>query len=235
MSNTVKVTIDGPAGSGKTTIAQAVSANLGFRYIDTGAMYRAVALGCIKAEIDASDEDAIDDFINNNAITVEYDAEGNQKIALNGEDITDSIRSSDISKLASDISSFKNVRLKLVEIQRDLARNYNVVMDGRDTGSFVLPHADIKIFLIATTEDRARRRWNEMLDRGEFVKYEDVLKDIKYRDRNDCSRAFAPLVIPENAVIADTTDNTLEDSIQIITEVIKERLPSDVPITQTSS
>ncbi|WP_461247790.1 (d)CMP kinase [Treponema sp. R6D11] len=225
MANTVKVTIDGPAGSGKTTIAKAVAGNLGFRYIDTGAMYRALAYFCKTNGVDITSEAAIADALGNIQIAVEYNNNGEQRVILGGKDITGEIRSAEISKMASDVSAFKPVRLKMVDMQRQLAANHDVIMDGRDAGSFVLPHADIKIFLIATTEDRARRRWNEMLDRGEYVKFEDVLKDIKVRDRNDCSRSFAPLVVPENAVIADTTDNTLEESIQIITDVVVERLP----------
>lgn len=235
MEKTVKITIDGPAGSGKTTIAKQVSKDLGFRYIDTGAMYRAVAFACMENGVDARDSEGIKAVLSKINLTIEYTAVGEQKVILDGVDISDRIRTNEISNMASAVSANKNVRLKLVEVQRNLATKHNVIMDGRDAGSFVLPHADIKIFLMATTEDRARRRYEELAQRGEEVTYEKVLADVRRRDRNDCSRSFAPLVIPDNAVIADTTDFTLEESIQTIRQAIVERLPSDVLRHSTDS
>ena len=228
MEKTFKITIDGPAGSGKTTIAKQVSKDLGFRYIDTGAMYRAVAYACKENDVDVNDNDGVKELLDDIDLQVEYTDDGEQKIFLNGENIDDRLRTNEISNMASTVSAHKNVRLKLVDVQRDIAKKNNVIMDGRDAGSFVLPHADIKIFLIATTEDRARRRYEELAQRGEIITYEEVLSDVRKRDRNDCSRNFAPLVIPDNAIIADTTDFTLEESIQTIREAIVERLPRDV-------
>lgn len=221
--NTTKIAIDGPAGAGKSTMAKAIARNLGYIYIDTGAMYRAVALKAIRSNIDTKDEQQICSLLEGLNITIRHDKDG-QVVIMNGEDVTHLIRTPQVSIGASDVAAIPEVRMKLVQLQRKLAEENNVVMDGRDIGSYVLPDANVKIFLTASVEDRAKRRYEEMLARGSECSYEEVKKDIEYRDKNDSSRAFAPLKVAEDAVVIDTTGNEIEQSIHIILNVIKEKL-----------
>ncbi|NLY43846.1 MAG: (d)CMP kinase [Clostridiaceae bacterium] len=221
--STVKIAIDGPAGAGKSTIAKEIAKKLGFTYIDTGAMYRAVALRAIESGIDTKDVKGVCDILDDIDIDIQHDTNG-QVILLNGRDVTLDIRTPEVSKGASDVAVIPQVRMKLVELQRKLASNRNIIMDGRDIGTFVLPDADIKIFLTASVEERARRRYEEMKEKGYTCSFEDIKKDIKYRDENDSNRAFAPLRVADDAIILDTTGNDLEQSINTVQKLIKERL-----------
>lgn len=221
---TVSVAIDGPSGAGKSTIAKTVAKRLGFTYIDTGAMYRTVALYALENGIDTKNKDgALETALPNITIDISYQ-DGNQHIFLNGEDVSEQIRTPQVSMGASDVATVPAVRLKLVELQRALARRQNVIMDGRDIGTYVLPDAEIKIFLTADVEDRARRRYEELIQKGNSVRFEDVLEDMKQRDRNDSARAFAPLRQAEDAEQIDTTGASLDESVERILSFIQKRL-----------
>ena len=221
---TVSVAIDGPSGAGKSTIAKAAAKRLGFTYIDTGAMYRTVALYALENGIDTKNKDgALETALPNITIDISYQ-DGNQHIFLNGEDVSEQIRTPQVSMGASDVATVPAVRLKLVELQRALARRQNVIMDGRDIGTYVLPDAEIKIFLTADVEDRARRRYEELIQKGNSVRFEDVLEDMKQRDRNDSARAFAPLRQAEDAERIDTTGASLDESVERILSFIQKRL-----------
>lgn len=221
---TVSVAIDGPSGAGKSTIARAVAKRLGFTYIDTGAMYRTVALYALENGIDTKNKDgALETALPNITIDIAYQ-DGIQHIFLNGEDVSEQIRTPQVSMGASDVAAVPAVRLKLVELQRALARRQNVIMDGRDIGTYVLPDAEIKIFLTAEAEDRARRRYEELLQKGSGVRFEDVLEDMKQRDKNDAGRTFAPLCQAEDAERIDTTGASLDESVERILSFIQKRL-----------
>ncbi len=221
---TVSVAIDGPSGAGKSTIAKAAAKRLGFTYIDTGAMYRTVALYALENGVDTKNKDgALETALPNITIDISYQ-DGNQHIFLNGEDVSEQIRTPQVSMGASDVATVPAVRLKLVELQRALARRQNVIMDGRDIGTYVLPDAEIKIFLTADVEDRARRRYEELIQKGNSVRFEDVLEDMKQRDRNDSARAFAPLRQAEDAERIDTTGASLDESVERILSFIQKRL-----------
>lgn len=220
----IQIVIDGPAGAGKSTIAKKIASALGFIYIDTGAMYRAVGLKALLCGLDTkNDELSVERLMDDISIKIEHGADG-QHILLDGKDVTPDIRTPKVSIAASNVSAFPTVRKKLAALQRTLAQKDNIIMDGRDIGSYVLPDARIKIFLTASVEERAKRRFNELLEKGENVLYADVLSDIAYRDKNDSERKLAPLKIPEDALVIDTTGNTLEQSIKLVTEAIRERM-----------
>jgi cytidylate kinase len=216
--------IDGPAGAGKSTISKLIAKKFNFLYIDTGAMYRAVGLKALRNNFDTkSDTEKIIKMMDDIDISISHGDDG-QHIYLDGEDVTSKIRTPEVSIAASDVSAIPEVRVKLASLQRKLAETDNIIMDGRDIGSYVLPNAQIKIFLTASIEDRARRRYEELIQNGMKVNYNDVKADIKYRDTNDSSRKVAPLKIPEGAIVIDTTGNTLEQSVRLLTDTIKERL-----------
>ncbi len=223
MDKTINVAIDGPAGAGKSTIAREVSKRLGFIYIDTGAMYRAVALYAILNDIDTKDKESICLMLPDINIDIKHD-NGSQSVFLNGKDVTDSIRNEDVSVAASNVAVIPEVRLKLLDLQRQLAQKHSVIMDGRDIGTYVLPNADIKVFLTASAKERAGRRYLELTEKGQKCDFEDVLKDMEYRDKNDSTREFAPLKQADDAIIIDTTDYNLENSINIVYNAITERL-----------
>lgn len=218
-----KVAIDGPSGAGKSTVAKACARALGFIYIDTGAMYRAAALSCISSgvNIKESPNDAIK-IVNNISIDIEY-IDGEQRIFLDGEDVSDKIRTPEISMGASAVSAIGAVREKLVAIQRNLAGTKNVIMDGRDIGTHVLPDADVKIFLTASPETRAKRRYKELIEKGASVEYPDVLADIIKRDHDDSTRAVSPLRQAEDAVLADTGDLTFDESLKLVLDIINKK------------
>ncbi len=218
-----KVAIDGPSGAGKSTIAKRAAQTLGFVYIDTGAMYRTVALACLneKVNIKENPEKAIG-VVNNISIDIDY-IEGEQRIFLNDEDVSHKIRTPEVSMGASDVSAIGAVREKLVSLQRELAGTKNVIMDGRDIGTHVLPDADVKIFLTASAEVRAERRFKELIEKGTKVSYEDVLSDIIKRDRQDETREVSPLRRAEDAVLADTSELTLDESIELVLDLINEK------------
>ena len=220
----IKIAIDGPAGAGKSTIAKAVSSRLGYTYIDTGAMYRSVGLYCTRRGIALDCESEVAAVLNEIEIDLHYDADGFQQIFLCGENVSSAIRSPEMSAAASAVALLPCVRIKLVDLQRMLAEKYNVVMDGRDIGTYVLPDAQVKIFLSADVAVRAHRRYLECLEKGMDITEEEVLRDMKQRDYNDSHRKFAPLKQAEDAIIVDTTHLSLKDSIERIYYIVKERI-----------
>lgn len=212
-----QIALDGPAGAGKSTIAKKVAEQLKFVYIDTGAMYRTLALACIKNNIDISDEDKVSETAENADLDIRY-IDGVQHMMLGDEDVSTQIRTEQVSKAASDTSKYKRVRDRLVKLQQELAEKYNVVMDGRDIGTVVLPNADLKIFMTASVEVRALRRFNEYTEKGIECDLPSIKKDIEQRDYNDSHRANSPLQMAEDAVELDTTDMGIE---QVTAEVIR--------------
>ena len=217
----MKVAIDGPAGAGKSSIAKAVSKQLGFVYIDTGAMYRAVAVYAIENGIEIKEENFTQQVLDNIKIELAYE-DGTQKIFLCGKDVSERIREADVSIGASNVAVIPSVRLKLVELQRSLSEKTSVIMDGRDIGTYVLPDAEVKIFLTATSDVRAQRRLLEMREKGMEADFETVKRDIEYRDKNDSEREFAPLRQAEDAVLVDSSDMTIEQVIHRIIGIIEE-------------
>ncbi|MGI6563450.1 MAG: (d)CMP kinase [Clostridia bacterium] len=215
------IAIDGPAGAGKSTIAKLLASELNILYLDTGAMYRAVGLKALRENIDIKDTEKIDEMIKNIDIQVRY-IDGKQHTYLDGEDVTHKIRTPEVSLAASNVAVIKSVRLKMVELQREIAKDMSVIMDGRDIGTYVLPNAPFKFFITATPEERARRRYLEMKESGEKnVDYDIILKDIKYRDENDSTRAFAPLKKADDAILVDNTFMTVEETLSKILSHIK--------------
>ncbi len=217
------VAIDGPAGAGKSTIARRAAREIGFIYVDTGALYRAVGLYMLKQGVDTSDVRAVTPLLQQVHVTLTFQ-NGEQKVILCGEDVSSAIRTAEVSMAASNVSAIPAVRDFLFSLQKDIAKNNDVVMDGRDIGTVVLPDAQVKIFLTASPEERARRRYRQMTKKGEHVDYDDVLSDLKTRDYNDSHRAVAPLVPAATAVIVDTTGNTLEQSVKQLVAIIKKNL-----------
>ena len=218
------VAIDGPSGAGKSTLARSVARELGAVYVDTGAIYRTVGYCAWRRGIDPDARGAICALLPQLEISMGYDDDGLQRMYLNGEDVTKEIRLPQISMYASRVSALPEVRAFLMDMQRDMARRHSVVMDGRDIGTVVLPQAQVKIFLTASAEDRARRRWEELRERGTPKDFDELLEEIRQRDHNDASRAAAPLRAAEDAVYLDTTGNTFEQSREQILKIIKERL-----------
>lgn len=215
-----KVAIDGPAGAGKSTISKKAAQALGFVYIDTGAMYRTVGLKAVRSGIDTLDEAALTELVKD--IDIDIKCFGvDQHVYLDGEDVSALIRTPEISIAASNVSKVPAVRLAMVEMQRNLAKNHDVVMDGRDIASFVLPDAEVKIFLTASVEARAKRRYDELLQKGEKVTLEEVTSDMIFRDKNDSEREFAPLKIDESAHVIDTSLLTLSESIDAVINYIR--------------
>lgn len=217
------IAIDGPAGAGKSTIARRAAKELGFIYVDTGALYRAVGFFMLQKGVDPENSAAVCPLLKNISVSLAYE-NGEQKVILCGKDVSGEIRSAEVSMAASKVSAIPEVRKFLFSLQQDIAKTHNVVMDGRDIGTVVLPDAQVKIFLTASAEDRARRRYEEMLQKGMTVNYEDVLNDLKQRDYNDTHRAVAPLVAADGAKVIDTTGNTLEQSVEQLVTIIKNML-----------
>jgi len=218
----IRVAIDGPAGAGKSSISKVVAKKFGFVYVDTGAMYRASALYAIRAGI-AIEEKSLIPVLDDIHIDMEYHDDG-QIILLNGEDVSSKIREEEVSMGASAIAVIPAVRLKLVEIQRELAKKCSVIMDGRDIGTYVLPDAELKIYLTASVEERAKRRYKELLEKGAECDLSEVENDIKKRDFNDMNRDFAPLKQAEDAVLVDSSDMTFDEVVERITNLISEKM-----------
>lgn len=218
------IAIDGPSGAGKSTLAKRLAEALGFLYVDTGAIYRTVGLQAFRTGTDPKDAGAVIALLKDMEIRLAYGEDGLQHMYLNGEDVTQAIRRHEISGYTSSVSAIPEVRAFLMEQQRGLARSHDVVMDGRDIGTVVLPEADVKIFLTAAPEARARRRWLELRERGQETDFETVLRDVLDRDDRDTHRATAPLRQAEDAVLADTTDKDLEQSLTLLIQIAKERL-----------
>lgn len=218
------VAIDGPSGAGKSTMARAAAEHFGFIYVDTGAIYRTLGHAAIEKQILLQDENEINALLASVSINIAYGSDGVQKMILNGTDVSDKIRTPEVSLAASKISAYPSVRLFLLDMQRDMAKENSVVMDGRDIGTVVLPNADIKIFLTASPEVRASRRYAELLAKGTDISYERVLAEIIERDTNDSSRKTAPLKMASGAILLDTGNLTLEESKKKIIELIESRL-----------
>ena len=226
MMGSVNIAIDGPSGAGKSTISREIARRLGLVYVDTGALYRAVGLYAFEAGISRDEIKRIVDMLCNIVLDIKY-VDSEQRIILNGRDVSDEIRKPEISMYASDVSALPKVREFLFDIQKDLARANNAIMDGRDIGTVVLPDAQLKIFLTASVQERAKRRLDELKLRKIEAEYEQVLEEMKQRDENDSKRAVAPLRPADDAVILDTTGNTFEMSLNEVMTLISERL-SDV-------
>ena len=218
----IKIALDGPAGVGKSTVAKAVARELGIVYIDTGAMYRTAALFAIRNDIDIKNErEKLISKLDDIKMDILYTDKG-QRMMLSGEDVSDKIRTEEVSMGASNIAVIPEVRLKLVDMQRELARSKSVIMDGRDIGTYVLPDAELKVFLTASCECRAERRYKENIEKGIDCNLSDILEDIKKRDKNDSEREFAPLKCAEDAVLVDSTNMTLEEVINTIKKLAEE-------------
>lgn len=218
----INVAIDGPAGAGKSTVARGAAKKLGYIYVDTGALYRTVALAATRNGVLESAEKT-EQMLKDITVDLAFDDAGAQCVYLNGEDVSSLIRTPEISMAASNVSKIPAVRAFLLGLQRDIAAKNNVIMDGRDIATVVLPEAQVKIFLTASPECRAERRYKELLEKGENVKYDDVLADVNARDYQDSHREIAPLKPAEDSVIADTSGKSLPQSIEMIISVIKEK------------
>ena len=224
MAKTISIAIEGPAGAGKSTIAKRLAKELGYYYVDTGAIYRTVAYFMDLLCVAPKDVDGISRYIDELTIDIEYDEDGLQHMIMNGMDVTDDIRTPDISQKASLVSAHAVVRQMLLDMQRDLARKHNVIMDGRDIGTVVLPRADVKIFLTASAEVRAQRRFQEQQAKGSKDSYEKTLAAIKQRDLQDSTRAIAPLKQAKDAILVDTSELDIEGAVAAIRQIIAEKV-----------
>ncbi len=218
----ISIALDGPSGAGKSTLARKLAKELGYRYVDTGAIYRSLTLGILEYEIPIQEitKEALAQF----RVTIRYDEAGLQRMYLNGLDVTNAIRANEVSQFTSKIAAIPLVREFLLQIQQETAESYDVIMDGRDIATVVLPHADIKIFLTASAEERAKRRVAELAERGEEANFDTILLEIMGRDHRDINREIAPLRQVESAFLVDTTKMDFEESFQYILRLIKEEL-----------
>ena len=218
------IAIDGPSGAGKSTLAKRLAQELGFLYVDTGAIYRTVGLAARRRGIDPSDGAGVAELLPGLTISMGYGEDGLQHMFLDGEDVTRAIRENEVSACASKVAAIPAVREFLLEMQRETARKHSVIMDGRDIGTVVLPQADVKLFLTASPEARAERRYKELLERGQHVELDQVLREVMERDRRDTERETAPLRRSPDAVLADTTGLDLEGSFRLLLGLIRERI-----------
>lgn len=220
----MKIAIDGPSGAGKSTIAKAVAAKLNYTYIDTGAMYRAIGLFALENNINIENgcEDIMP-FLDNVQIELVY-IKGTQHVILNGKDVSTEIRTPSVSSAASKVGAIGSVRVKLVDMQREMSEKIDVIMDGRDIGTNVLPNAEIKIFLTASAVKRAERRYKELIEKGQDVMFDDVLEDMRIRDKNDSERKISPLKKADDAIELDTSELTLEESIKAVNDIVAEKI-----------
>ena len=225
MAKHYSIAIDGPAGAGKSTIARRVAKELGYYYVDTGAIYRTVAYFLDLLGVSPKDVDGVERYIDELTIEIEYDEEGKQHMLMNGMDVSDDIRTQDISQKASLVSAHKVVRDMLLDMQRQVARENNVIMDGRDIGTVVLPKANVKIFLTASPEIRAKRRYDELIAKGQKTTLAQVLKDVEQRDYQDTHREIAPLKQAKDAVLLDTSDLDIEGVVAAIKAIVQEKIP----------
>ncbi len=222
MKEIINVAIDGPAGAGKSTVARAAAKALGYIYVDTGALYRAVGLNALRAGIQTDDADAVTATLGSIRVELKFE-NGEQLVLLNGENVSSEIRTPDASMAASNVSAIPAVRAFLFDLQRNIAAENDCIMDGRDIGTVVLPDAQVKIFLTASPEIRAKRRYDELIEKGQQVEFKYVLDDLIKRDYNDSHREVAPLRPADDGVIVDTSELTLEESINKVIEVIGEK------------
>lgn len=223
MSNYVSVAIDGPSGAGKSTVAKAVAKKFGFIYVDTGAIYRTLGLYAQYRNVDSKDTAGIIALLPNVHIDIAYDTDGSQMMLLDGKNVSKEIRSPKSSIYASDVSAIPEVRAFLIDMQRDMAKKHDVIMDGRDIGTVVLPDADVKIFLTAAAEERARRRYLELKEKGMETPFEEVLRDIQYRDEQDSGRAAAPLKAAKDAAFLDSSDLSFEQTVETVIRLVQEK------------
>lgn len=219
----IAVAIDGPAGAGKSTIAKKAAHDLGFIYVDTGALYRAVGLNFINTNTGIKDEAAVGALLAQTNIELKF-INGEQRVLLNGEDVSDVIRTPKASMMASDVSALPPVRAFLLDLQQNIAQTNNVIMDGRDIGTVVLPNAQVKIFLTASAKCRAKRRYNQLKEAGQEADFDSILNDIEIRDYNDSHRDIAPLKPAADSILVDTSDEELEDSLARLISLINEKL-----------
>ena len=225
MNKTYSIAIDGPAGAGKSTIARRLAKELGYYYVDTGAIYRTVAYFMDLLGVSPKDVDGVERYIDELTIQIEYDEDGVQHMIMNGMDVTGDIRTQDISQKASLVSAHGVVRGGLLDMQRDVAKAHNVIMDGRDIGTVVLPKADVKIFLTATPEVRAKRRTDELLAKGQKANYEQILKEIQQRDYQDTHREIAPLKMAKDSVKVDTSELDIDGVVETIRQIVAKKIP----------
>ncbi len=221
--SSVNIAIDGPAGAGKSTVAKGVAKKLGFIYVDTGALYRAIGVYAIRNEVDTKDADGVGALLGDIKVELKF-VDGTQRVFLNDEDVSEAIRTPEASMAASNVSAIPKVRAFLLDLQRDIAKKNNCLMDGRDIGTVVLPDAQIKIFMTADVEERAMRRYKELQEKGINDSYEQVLKEMKERDFQDSNRPIAPLKPAEDSMIFDSTGHTLQESIDKLSALIGEKL-----------
>ena len=221
----MKIAIDGPSGAGKSTVAKAIAARLGIVYVDTGALYRTVGYAALSRGIDPKDAPRVTAMLPELAVDVRYE-DGVQCVYLNGENLGDRIRRPEVSMAASDVSAIGEVRAFLLDTQRDIAARNSVVMDGRDIGTVILPDAEVKIFMVASAEARARRRTLELEQKGMKADYEQVLREMRERDAQDSSRAIAPAIPAADAVHLDNSDMTVEQSVEAVLALVRERVAS---------
>ena len=224
MAKTYSIAIDGPAGAGKSTIAKALAKEIGYHYVDTGAIYRTVAYFLDLLGISPKDADGVERYIDELTVEIEYDETGKQHMIMNGMDVSDEIRTQDISQKASLVSAHAVVREVLLDMQREVARKHNVIMDGRDIGTVVLPKADVKIFLTASPEVRAKRRCDELNAKGQKANFEQTLKDIQQRDYQDTHRPIAPLKMARDSIKLDTSELDIEGVLAAMRKIIKEKI-----------
>ena len=218
----IAIALDGPAGAGKSSIAKRAAKALGYIYVDTGALYRTIGLAAMRAGVEPQPSDEVDSLLSRITVSLEFNEQGEQVVLLDGEDVSSLIRTPEASMMASKISAVPSVRAYLLDLQRDMAKTHNVIMDGRDIGTVVLPDAKVKIFLTASPEARAERRYKELVEKGTVTTYEEVLRYVKERDYNDSHRAIAPLKPAEDSILVDTTELDFEQSVEAIINVIKE-------------
>lgn len=219
----ISIAIDGPSGAGKSTVAKKSAERFGFRYVDTGAIYRTIGLAAFNRGIDTKDSATVVDILPELDIDLIYNENGEQRMILNGSDVSEEIRRPEISMCASNVSAIAAVRDYLTDMQRNMAKRYDVIMDGRDIGTVILPNADVKVFLTASAEARADRRYKELIKKGSKISYDEVLSDMKLRDEQDTKRAAAPLKAAEDAVYLDTSAMSFDESVDAVAKLIVER------------
>ena len=220
----MSIALDGPGGAGKSTLAMRAAKHFGIIYVDTGALYRCIALYVLRSGVKTNDSAGVASLLPDIGIEMKYDSDGVQRMLLGGEDVTDGIRLPEVSMGASDVSAMPQVRDFLLSMQRDMAGKYDVIMDGRDIGTVVLPDAGVKVFLTAEPETRAKRRYLELLEKNVETTLEEVGRDMRLRDKNDSARAVAPLKAADDAVLLDTTHMDLEESFGALCEIITAKL-----------
>ena len=219
----ISIALDGPSGAGKSTVAKKCAERFGFKYVDTGAIYRTIGLAAFNKGIDTKNSAAVVSMLPELDIDLSYNESGEQRMILNGSDVSEEIRSPEISMCASNVSAIAAVRDYLTDMQRNMAKKYDVIMDGRDIGTVILPNADVKVFLTASADSRAARRYKELIKKGSEISFNEVLSDMKLRDEQDTKRAAAPLKAAEDAVYLDTSDMSFDESVDAVAKLITEK------------